>query len=302
MKLKESGVVFDPVNHTYCLNGVYLTGITGIISRYIFPDKYAGIPRHILDNAAKRGSKVHSDCEFYDRTGFEMNTPEASSYARIKRENGMSTLANEYIVTDGKHIATAIDLVFSMDSKLCLSDIKTTYKFDDEYVSWQLSINAFLFELQNKKLKVDHLYGIWLNGKKGFLIPVDRKPDEEVKSLLDLAVYDMANGIEATPLIIDKAPYPAEIRDAENEIILLETQLGELNFKRDELKKGLMSLMVSHGINKYESDRLRLTRKEATVSKRFDSAAFKKDYPQLYDSYLKDSEVSESLIIKILQS
>lgn len=38
MKLNDSGVVFNPVGHTYTLNGKMLNGITHVIKDKLFPN------------------------------------------------------------------------------------------------------------------------------------------------------------------------------------------------------------------------------------------------------------------------
>ncbi len=72
--------------------------------------------------------------------------------------------------------------------KISLGDIKTTASLDREYLSWQLSIYAYLFELQNPLIKVDKLFGIWLRGNKSELVEIERKPDAEVKRLLECEI------------------------------------------------------------------------------------------------------------------
>ena len=40
IELVKSGVVFNEENHTYFLGDKQLSGITGMIKRQLFPDKY----------------------------------------------------------------------------------------------------------------------------------------------------------------------------------------------------------------------------------------------------------------------
>ena len=48
IKLVKSPVVFNEENHTYFLGEKQLRGITGMISRQLFPDKYKGVPDHVM--------------------------------------------------------------------------------------------------------------------------------------------------------------------------------------------------------------------------------------------------------------
>ena len=43
IELVKSGVVFNEENHTYFLGDKQLSGITGMIKRQLFPDKYKSL-------------------------------------------------------------------------------------------------------------------------------------------------------------------------------------------------------------------------------------------------------------------
>lgn len=73
IRLNPSGVVFDEHRHLYSLNGKPLKGITGMIGRQLFPDKYDGIPQDVLKKAAEYGSSVHSTIELCDSLGDHSN-------------------------------------------------------------------------------------------------------------------------------------------------------------------------------------------------------------------------------------
>ena len=53
IELVKSSVVFSEENHTYFLGEKQLKGITGMISRQLFPNKYRDIPEYILKKAAE---------------------------------------------------------------------------------------------------------------------------------------------------------------------------------------------------------------------------------------------------------
>ena len=60
IELVKSAVVFNEENHTYLLGDKLLQGITGMISRQLFPNKYKDIPEFILKRAAEKGSFMHN--------------------------------------------------------------------------------------------------------------------------------------------------------------------------------------------------------------------------------------------------
>lgn len=296
IELIKSGVVFDEENHTYTLDGKMLSGITGMIGRQLFPDKYKDIPDFILQRAAEKGRRIHSQCEFADVTGLPPESVEAENYIMERTNSGYISVANEYTVSDNMYFATNIDCVWGKDDLVSLVDIKTTYHLDREYLSWQLSINAYLFEKQNPHLKVYKLYGLWLRGDKSDLVEIGRKPDNEVERLLQCEI----NGtryLSSEIVPINKIQLiPAQIVD-----ILIDMQ-EELSFM-EERKKNIMATlknaMSENGINVWDAGRLRVSIVGASTKKTFDSKSFQSDYPELYTKYLIESVTKESIRLTI---
>lgn len=290
--MKQSPVIFNKEDHTYKLGENFLQGITGILSKHLFQDKYDNVPDFVLERAASRGTFVHECCELIDTLGIIPDNIEAQNYIKLKEEHGLNTIANEYIVSDEEHFASAIDVVLSDYS---LADIKTTAQFDNEYVSWQLSIYAYLFELQNPDLKANKLYGIWLRNEKAELIEVEKKPKELIKELLRCEVE---GELFVSPL--QKITTPARIYEVEKFLIDLETQAKEIETKRKELLDGILKEMEKANVDKWETGKIRLTRRKATTSERFDSKAFKKFNPDLYSQFAKISPVKSSITLKVI--
>ena len=184
IELTKSTVEFYEDSHEYWRNNKQLQGITGILHRHLFERKYSGIPQKVLDNAAKEGSRIHLLLELCDTFGTDSPDYFFQKYKALKESHHLTALANEYLVSDNRDYATKIDIVFE---DISLGDFKTTSKLDREYLSWQLSIGADFFELNNPHLKVNNLYGIWLPQPrygKPKIIKVDRKPQEETARLL----------------------------------------------------------------------------------------------------------------------
>ena len=194
--LVKSPVIFDEETHTYTMpDGAQLMGITGMLKRQLFPDKYSDIPLAVMEKARERGHRIHKDIEYADSTGFSPETFEGLSYEQLREEAGYDCIANEYTVSDEAVYASNIDCVWKRkeDDSIALVDIKTTYNLDEEYVSWQLSIYAYLFELQNPNLKVSDLYACWLYNsskrRKIDLVRVARKSKSDVTMLLECEYY-----------------------------------------------------------------------------------------------------------------
>lgn len=295
IKLVDSQVAFNQKEHTYSLNGIALKGITGMIKSQLFPDMYKDIPQYILDKAAERGTMVHESIELFD-AGFEPKdtTPELENYKRIKRENELTTLANEYIVTDEEYFASAIDLVLCKGDDIILTDIKTTYTLDKEYVRWQLSIYAYIFELQNPELKVSKLFALWLRDDKSEFAEVKRVESDTIKNLLQCEVEGRKFNISAGKT----DSMPSEIKQAEKAVYTLVQQIKELNAQKEKLSKGLLKLMQDNDVKTYKGEYITLSRKAAITREDIDKAKLKKEYPEAYAACVKITNIKESLQIR----
>ena len=297
IKLNQSGVVFTPEDHRYFLKGRELSGITGLIKSQLFKDKYKDIPQFVLDRAAERGTLIHESIELLDG-GFAPAelTPELENYKRIKEKNALTTVANEYIVTDNEHFASGIDLVLSdKEDNIILADIKTTSVLDKEYVRWQLSIYAYFFELQNPDLKVSKLYALWLHGDKFEFAEVERIDTKITKELLQCEI-EGRNFIN--PLVKTDPKVPAEVKNAELAVYTLITQIKELDAKKKDLSKGLLKLMQDNDVKSYKGEYITLSRKAAYTKKSIDNKKLEDEYPEVYAACLKTTDYPESLQIK----
>lgn len=78
-----------------------------------------------------------------------------------------------------------------------------------------------------------------------------------------------------------------------------ERMAKEIKTKQDELKQRILEEMEAHGLLKVETDDLTITYVAPTSRETFDSKAFRKDNPDLYDEYVKISTVSASVRMKV---
>lgn len=291
MKLIESQVKFNKEEHTYTLNGKELHGITGMLSRQLFADKYKDVPEYVMRRAAERGTAIHEDCEFADATGLEPLTIEGRNYLKLRKE--FKVVANEYTVSDNDYFASNIDCVWEKEGKVFLADIKTTSYLDEEYLSWQLSIYAYLFELQNPELKVCGLYGAWLKDDKYKLVAINRKPIEEIIRLMECE----KNGeIYLVPVKDENQLITRSAVD----ILIEAKEMADYYKKRyEDIQEQLLAAMKEHGVKSWDTEELKATYSPASESTTFDTKKFQEEHPELYKEYLKKSTRKESLRITI---
>lgn len=308
--LKKSPVVFDDEQHRYFLGDKELMGITSTLIHRAFPKKYDGVDKEVLANAARKGHDLHTKIEFYDNFIFgtdsdinpfeTFNDDRIQGYARIKSTNGLTTIANEYTVSDEQHYASQIDIVFvDSDGDICLADLKTTYTLDKSSTGLQLSIYKRFFEMQNPELPVKHIYAIWLPNKDHSIAEIHELPvvpDEIIDRLIDADLND-----KPFDIVQNYGTLPERLREVEDEVVRIEVQMKRCKQRQEELKNGLYDLMEKNDIKSFTGQQVKLTRVLPVKSETFDSKRLKDEHPDIYSQYTKTTERSGSLKITILK-
>ena len=82
-------------------------------------------------------------------------------------------------------------------------------------------------------------------------------------------------------------------------IAVFEKQLKYIKEQEELLKKAILSEMERNGIIKIETKDLILTYVQSTDRETFDSKAFRRDCPDMYDEYVRLSPVKPSVRIKL---
>ena len=305
IELKDSGVIFDPEQHTYQLNGTYLSGITDLLQRQLFPNEYANIPKAILSQAAAYGTSVHQSCEDFDANWYNDGTQEVQDYIQLCQKHSLTHEASEYTVTDFTNYASNIDKVYRISSNTFdLADLKTYGVMTPEKLEkarWQLSIYAYLFELQNKDAKARQLYILHLRNKQkkdgtfdhiSALIPVKRIPSEICKELLDT---DLRNEQFQSPYAM-----PKEIKEQEAHIKELMETKARVDEELGQIKSRILSEMESRNVKSWLGESIKLTRKLPSTRTSFNLSSFKSDHPEIdYEPYMNTTQVSSSLTIAL---
>lgn len=307
IELKNSKVIFNEQDHTYKLGDKFLSGITGMLSRQLFPEEYKDVDQETLNKAAEYGTGVHKAIEMWD-VEWDMDfthETEIEDYKEICSANNLTHECSEYCVTDGENWASNIDKVYRVsDDTFDLGDLKTYGAMTPdkkEKARWQLSIYAYLFELQNKKAKVNRLFIIHLRNKMkrsgnmdhiADVIEVKRIPSETCKELLDCDVA----GIQF------KNPYaiPDKYRDMESRIIDLIKQKSKVENELNEIKSWLLADMEEAEQKKWATDTMSITRKLPSFRTSFDMKKLRADHPEIdFTKYESRSSVAGSITITI---
>lgn len=303
-ELKQSPVTFDSKEHKYWLGDKELKGITTTLVNRAYPNTYRKPDNYteeqwqeILANAAAKGSVVHETIELHDELGVMSDLPELQSYIRIKQENNLMVLATEYVVSDEKHYATAVDKVLMRpDGGIILVDFKRTYDLHIENVTLQQSICKRFFERQNPDLKVAAIYVMWLRDDKSRFEELTPWADEALDLLIDSDLRDMPFDIQQT-----YGTLPAKFAEVEAEVARLEIAVKAAQERQKELKQGLYELMEQNNIKSWTGSRVKLTRVLPTTKTSLDTKALKAEMPEVYKKYSKESTAAGSLRITVVE-
>ena len=294
MKLQVNNrILYEDITHTYIdvESGKELSGCTIVLKRYGISPNYSAIPDSVMDRASERGSRIHKEISDYINFG-TCETEAQKEYAKL----GFDSIASEYLVSDNENFATSIDVVLGDCS---LVDIKTTHMLHVNYLSWQLSINAYLFELQNPELKVPKLYGAYYKKDGTFsVVEVPRIPVDEVKRLLKAYLND-DEFVQSPMKVTMNDTRIAEIYELEKFIATIKQDAEIAENRKKKLLNTLYDEMSKNGVDKIENELMTITKIAPTESTRLDTGMLKTLQPAIYNEFTKKYPVKGYVKVKI---
>ena len=336
--LNKSAVVFDEASHTYRRGTAELSGITGLIHSVlqlgVYPDASDFVKKVQIPKAGYYGTCVHKAIQAWDILGIEMvkfpekphptagmlpaqDVSEELAYYRKVKPRKCRTIASEFTVDYG-NFASQIDCIWGDEyGNIYLVDHKTNnleyYPGGaaglKEYLSWQLSCYAVMFEKQTG-YKVKGLLGNWLRKGAGELWRIERKPDEQVQKLLSTDIVPDGHGRFAyinpemqVPVVATDETVPATATTGSvvvpDDVISAIAALLRAEKAAKAMKERLRSIMEEHGIVKWECEQFTATIGKPSETTTFDSKAFQTDHPDLYEQYLKTTTRKGSFTQKL---
>lgn len=293
-------VIFNEEEHTYTLfDGKQLSGITSIIHKYLFPSMYDGVSSSVMEAARDRGHGVHEMLERLFNGGIPTSAnayePEYLAYESIRIDNKLKQIAAEYLISDNENVATCIDSVLKTKGGVALVDYKTTSVLYTEYLQWQLSIEAWLFENQTN-IKVTDLYAIHLpkpkDGEcKAKLVRIERLPDEYVSALL--TAYSNGDETFDNPLHTlsdDVNELLEQYKTAEVALLELNASVEYYKNIQNDIKAFIKEKMEEESASKWERDDVTITRSKDSVRKTFNVDKLYDEAPDDVNQWLVDNK------------
>lgn len=298
---KETNIVLTE-DHKYYYGDKELSGITGMLKQFISPNRYDGVDVEVLENARKRGSEIHGALDAI--ISGEIDTEQMSHINDAfiifekMRDSSLIPVASEYIVSDFDTFASPIDvLAINEFNEICILDLKCTSTLDYDFVRWQTNIYRLFFEKMTG-VDVSELYALYYHNGECEVIQLQKIENEHIEYMI--ACWNNLEHFE-NPLIntINEDVMLSKTLQVCKAIEALENEKKQLDAEFEKLKTGLLELMKTNGVKKFENEFIRLTYKEPTTRTSIDGRKLKEEMPEVYENYKKESEVKESIIIKI---
>lgn len=310
--ITPQNIVFNEENHKYYkisegFEMKELSGVTGIIKKLIFPDLYKDVDEATLQRAASHGTLCHKLCESYDNgeltetetAGFRNadgeeiidGLAELSAYIEIKKAYNISIDKSEYLISDGNDIASCIDKVWRFsDTEFGIIDLKFTYNYNEEYVRWQTSIYADLFEKQNPGSEVVALYCIHIHNytKDGLVYELHKleRIDSEVISNL-ISCY-----INNTPFENPLGRIEEEFEEDMTDVFNTLQEAARWEKKKKTVMDKFKKLFAEHArTKKFSCEYFSVTQGLPSHSTVFNEEQFKQENPELYRTYCNKQKV-----------
>ena len=270
-----ANISYNDTTHTYAIDGKELKSVTEIATEIL------GLSfDHCKHGAAERGTDIHSElAEYYDplvKFTAEDFTTDAPTLAKfLKAEPDMHT---EMIVwnTDLGYAGT-IDLLRTKGTTVSeIIDWKTG-KVNKKYCTIQLSLYKLALEFMgydcsNARLRVISPDGITM---------IEPKTWDEVQA--------MRKGEFESD---DEQFAKAEARLAE-----LEPYVTEYNELKEKLKQYFVPAFEQTGTSRYSGTLYNISYVEASTRTGLDTARLKAELPDVYEKYLKVTNVSSTIKI-----
>lgn len=290
-------IMFDDVAHTYTdtSTGKVIPSVTQIISA-VYGTGLENAPSHFVERAAEKGTVIHKEIDTYLTKGTQGETPEFQTWYNWANFGGKNVycayLAEHIVYTDTKYGSFAGTVDFFANG--FVYDWKTSKTATRKQIAkWQMQLSMYCYALRkmgnivNEPLKIAHITDTVE------VINVDYLGDEFVEETLNK--YYEGEKVENRPATdlqtIDKKTVE-KFSNAIKQIAVLEKEIEPIReqIKLEMEKRGILALKLGEVNISYVSP---------TKRKMFDTKRFKADNAEMYEKYIKESEVKSSLRIKV---
>lgn len=291
---QQKRIEFDDLMHTYWYDGKNVGSVTQLLQKHKLAPIYENVDTKTLKRACERGNKIHKDIELYVNKENAPKTAETKKYIQMLSDKGIVPIKAEFKVGN-EIVCGTCDTLLSGNGKFYIDDHKTGTTVHTDAVRWQGSLYAYLLGIYDKidKIVLSHLPK---DIEKSKLLFLDKIPLDEIERLLECERNGYIYKEEPKELCIKEL---AEVEKIQNEIIAYDKIKKGLQEREKQLRETILKAMQENAIYKLETDGVSITRKKSYKISKFDAKSFGEEHKKLYNKYIKESEVAESLLIKI---
>lgn len=295
-KLKpNTRVKFDDLTHSYLLDGeIYLTGVTSLMKKHKLAADYSGVDEETLEKKKERGTKGHKEIENYIKGIKYKPTTVTKSFKALN----LNVMESEFLISDNEMVASMIDIILDDYS---IVDIKFTAQLHVKALQWQLSIYAYLLEL-NYNIKVPKIYALHFDKQnKASLIEIERLYDGEVSELFraesEGRIYEP---LPAPATTADKAVM--ELHSVATYIENLKQRIKEAESKKQELQEAFLQQMEETGTKSIITDFCKITYVAESCREGIDTKLLKDQMPQVFEQFKKVTIIKPSVRITLTKN
>jgi len=295
----QRSIEFDELLHQYWFNGNSLISVTQLLKKHGLSPNYSAVNKEVLKKASNRGTIIHEDIEACLTKNVEPETMEAEIYLKWLKEKNLEPVACECFI--GNEIACGqcdTVLVNKETGKVYIDDHKTGTVIHKEAVRWQCSIYAYLLGIYDDvdKILCSHLPK---ELSKCELIELEKIPLIEIKMLFKCEKNGIIYKKTEENCVSEITDEIAELYELELLFKSIEVETKTQQARRDELRAKVLKFLDESKVDKTEFGDMTISVRNGGVRKSFDATKLKEEMPEVYEKYLKETKVANSLNVKL---
>ena len=305
-------IEFAQRTHTYIVDGdIASISVTELLHKHGLAPDYECVPKDRLKKAQDDGKAIHKDLELLmNEVDHEPTTEQGKTFLEWSTRNLSCGVGEQMLAMDYKGIiiaGTADLMAFGKDNEPIIADYKTTSVFQEEYVTWQVSLLDYMARWI-KGEKVNGKRFVWKGAKKFLCLLFDKRtggmkekeltpvPDAEIERLLEAEAKN-----EKYTRSVLSVPKDLQEQVEEAEIALQEAKIRQQEAEEHAaaLRQRLLEEMRKQNILSWDTGKIRVTYIPEAVRTTVDSKKLKSNFPQVYSECVKMSKVKEQVRITI---
>lgn len=285
-------ITFDEKKHEYTApTGQVIPSVTQILGK-VYGTGLENAPSYFVERAAEKGTAIHKSIEAYLKDGTQSYLLEFETWLKWFSFSceALGNYECEKIIfatTPYGSFAGTLDLLANSivyDWKTC----KTATRQQRD--KWQKQLSFYIYALKQAGYKVSDTAEVVHLTDKVEEIKLNYLGDDFVEETMKLYAEGKQPEAQELQTISSK-----EIQTLEDVLL----QMKALELVIDEYRQKALEEMARRGILNIQIGKVKMTYVPGTIRQTFDSKAFKADEPELYEQYIKNTEVKPSLRITV---